>query len=177
MIVEKAVNMAKMMNVPVLGIVENMSYFHLRRMRQKAFHLWSKSFGGNRRAQCEYSDHRADAAEPRAGRRLRRRHDRDVRRRLAGRAWRARSPRCDPKPDGGPHEVRKILRRRRFSARAEGWFVLLVRHVEGSGTCPFPKGHVEPGETESRDGRARGASRRPGCASRSTGAIARRKPI
>ncbi|MBQ2422791.1 MAG: Mrp/NBP35 family ATP-binding protein [Clostridia bacterium] len=27
MIVEKAVNMAKMMNVPVLGIVENMSYF------------------------------------------------------------------------------------------------------------------------------------------------------
>ena len=27
MIVEKAVNMAKMMNIPVLGIVENMSYF------------------------------------------------------------------------------------------------------------------------------------------------------
>ena len=27
MIVAKAVNMAKMMNVPVLGIVENMSYF------------------------------------------------------------------------------------------------------------------------------------------------------
>ena len=27
MIVEKAVNMARMMNVPVLGIVENMSYF------------------------------------------------------------------------------------------------------------------------------------------------------
>ena len=26
MIVEKAVNMAKMMNIPVLGIVENMSY-------------------------------------------------------------------------------------------------------------------------------------------------------
>ena len=27
MIVEKAVNMADMMNIPVLGIVENMSYF------------------------------------------------------------------------------------------------------------------------------------------------------
>ncbi|MBO5304584.1 MAG: P-loop NTPase, partial [Clostridia bacterium] len=27
MIVEKAVNMAKMMNIPVLGLVENMSYF------------------------------------------------------------------------------------------------------------------------------------------------------
>lgn len=27
MIVKKAVNMAKMMNVPVLGLVENMSYF------------------------------------------------------------------------------------------------------------------------------------------------------
>ena len=27
MIVEKAVNMAKMMNVPILGVVENMSYF------------------------------------------------------------------------------------------------------------------------------------------------------
>lgn len=28
MIVEKAINMAKMMGVPILGIVENMSYFH-----------------------------------------------------------------------------------------------------------------------------------------------------
>lgn len=28
MIVEKAVNMAKMMNVPVLGLVENMSYMN-----------------------------------------------------------------------------------------------------------------------------------------------------
>ena len=27
MIVEKAVNMAKMMNIPILGIIENMSYF------------------------------------------------------------------------------------------------------------------------------------------------------
>ena len=27
MIVEKAVNMAKMMNIPVLGLVENMSYY------------------------------------------------------------------------------------------------------------------------------------------------------
>ena len=27
MIVEKAINMAKLMNIPVLGIVENMSYF------------------------------------------------------------------------------------------------------------------------------------------------------
>ena len=27
MVVEKAVNMAKMMNVPILGMVENMSYF------------------------------------------------------------------------------------------------------------------------------------------------------
>lgn len=27
MIVEKAVNMAKLMNIPILGLVENMSYF------------------------------------------------------------------------------------------------------------------------------------------------------
>ena len=35
MIVEKAVNMAKMMNVPVLGIVENMSYFQCPDCGQK----------------------------------------------------------------------------------------------------------------------------------------------
>lgn len=33
--------------------------------------------------------------------------------------------------------------------RAEGWFVLLVRHAKGRHVS-FPKGHVEPGETESR---------------------------
>lgn len=35
MIVEKAVNMAKMMNVPVLGIIENMSYFECPNCHQK----------------------------------------------------------------------------------------------------------------------------------------------
>ena len=33
MIVEKAVNMARMMNIPVLGIVENMSYLRVPALR------------------------------------------------------------------------------------------------------------------------------------------------
>ncbi len=37
MIVEKAVNMAKMMNVPVLGIVENMSYFECDKCGEKHY--------------------------------------------------------------------------------------------------------------------------------------------
>ena len=35
MIVEKAVNMAEMMNVPVLGLVENMSYFECPNCKEK----------------------------------------------------------------------------------------------------------------------------------------------
>ncbi|HPF56943.1 MAG TPA: P-loop NTPase, partial [Clostridiales bacterium] len=35
MIVEKAVNMAKMMHVPVLGLVENMSYFECPSCHEK----------------------------------------------------------------------------------------------------------------------------------------------
>lgn len=35
MVVEKAVNMAKMMNIPVLGIVENMSYFECPNCKEK----------------------------------------------------------------------------------------------------------------------------------------------
>jgi len=37
MIVEKAVNMAKMMNVPILGIVENMSYFKCPNCNEKHY--------------------------------------------------------------------------------------------------------------------------------------------
>lgn len=37
MIVEKAVNMAKMMNIPILGIVENMSYFMCPNCGEKHF--------------------------------------------------------------------------------------------------------------------------------------------
>ena len=37
MIVEKAVNMAEMMNVPVLGIVENMSYFQCPNCKEKHY--------------------------------------------------------------------------------------------------------------------------------------------
>lgn len=35
MVVEKAVNMAKMMNVPIIGIVENMSYFECPNCKEK----------------------------------------------------------------------------------------------------------------------------------------------
>jgi Mrp family chromosome partitioning ATPase len=35
MIVEKAVNMAQMMNIPVLALVENMSYYHLPGLRKR----------------------------------------------------------------------------------------------------------------------------------------------
>ena len=39
MIVTKAVKMAQMMDIPVLGLVENYSYFQLPRLRQGARHL------------------------------------------------------------------------------------------------------------------------------------------
>ena len=42
MIVEKAVNMAKMMNVPIIGIVENMSYFMCPNCGEKHF-IYGKS--------------------------------------------------------------------------------------------------------------------------------------
>ncbi|MBR5031821.1 MAG: P-loop NTPase, partial [Clostridia bacterium] len=37
MIVEKAVNMAKLMNIPVLGIVENLSYYECPECRSRHF--------------------------------------------------------------------------------------------------------------------------------------------
>ena len=37
MIVEKAVNMAKKMNVPILGLVENMSYLECPDLRKEDF--------------------------------------------------------------------------------------------------------------------------------------------
>ncbi len=40
MIVKKAYNMAKMMNVPVLGLVQNMSYLLLPGLRQNDLYLW-----------------------------------------------------------------------------------------------------------------------------------------
>jgi len=42
MIVEKAVNMAKLMNIPVLGLVENMSYFECGNCHEKHF-IFGKS--------------------------------------------------------------------------------------------------------------------------------------
>lgn len=42
MIVEKAVNMANMMNVPILGIVENMSYFECSKCGEKHY-IYGKS--------------------------------------------------------------------------------------------------------------------------------------
>ncbi len=43
MIVTKAVKMAEMMNVPVLGIVENMSYF-VCRIVEKSISVWNKPY-------------------------------------------------------------------------------------------------------------------------------------
>ena len=37
MIVEKAVNMAKMMNIPIIGVVENMSYFKCPKCDEKHY--------------------------------------------------------------------------------------------------------------------------------------------
>ena len=48
MIVEKAVNMAALMHIPVLGLVENMSYAHLPRLRQGNPHLRREPRGRNR---------------------------------------------------------------------------------------------------------------------------------
>lgn len=42
MIVAKAVNMANMMNIPVLGVVENMSYLECPDWRQADRSLWSQ---------------------------------------------------------------------------------------------------------------------------------------
>lgn len=83
MIVTKAVNMAKMMDVPILGLVENMSYFQCPGCGEKY-----KIFGDS---------HLEDVANAnglkilgrlpggsQAGRRLRQGRHRAVRRRLAG---------------------------------------------------------------------------------------------
>jgi len=50
MIVEKAVNMAKMMNIPVLGLVENMSWITCPDCNRKIF-----PFGESRTAQVALS--------------------------------------------------------------------------------------------------------------------------
>ena len=52
MIVEKAVNMARMMNVPVLGIVENMSYFQCDECGKK-HEIFGRSHLDEIAAQCE----------------------------------------------------------------------------------------------------------------------------
>ena len=52
MIVEKAVNMARMMNVPVLGIVENMSYFQCDECGKK-HEIFGRSHLSEIAAQCE----------------------------------------------------------------------------------------------------------------------------
>ncbi len=46
MIVEKAVNMAKMMNIPILGIVENMSYIKCPDC-QRMLYFWRESYRRN----------------------------------------------------------------------------------------------------------------------------------
>ena len=46
--VEKAVKMAKLMNIPILGIVENMSYFHCPSDNQ-IYHIFGEG-GGEREA-------------------------------------------------------------------------------------------------------------------------------
>ena len=52
MIVEKAVNMARMMNVPVLGIVENMSYFQCGECGKK-HEIFGRSHLDEIAAECE----------------------------------------------------------------------------------------------------------------------------
>lgn len=44
MIVEKAVNMANMMDIPVLGIVENMSYFECPDCGKKHEIFWKEPY-------------------------------------------------------------------------------------------------------------------------------------
>ena len=88
MIVEKAVRMANMMNVPVLGPRRKHVLLPVRRVRKEALHLRPEPPGRRRPAQ-RHRDVGTAAAESGAVRRVRRRQDRDVRRRLARRHGRS----------------------------------------------------------------------------------------
>ena len=83
MIVEKAVKMAEMMNIPILGLVENMSYVALPGLRQEDRRLRREPCGRDRQA-VRHSSHRRPAHRPQAGRQRGQGHDRADQRRLAG---------------------------------------------------------------------------------------------
>ena len=87
MIVAKAVNMAEMMKVPMLGIVENMSYIVCPDCGK---HI--NVFGNSHVDEVAAKHQPARAGQvphrPAAGRALRCRHDRDLRRRVSGRCRR-----------------------------------------------------------------------------------------
>ena len=50
MVVEKAVKMAEMMDIPIVGLVENMSYLQLPRLRQEALSVRRGQDRGGRRS-------------------------------------------------------------------------------------------------------------------------------
>ena len=84
MIVAKAVNMAEMMKVPMLGIVENMSYIVCPDCGK---HI--NVFGNSHVDEVAAKHHLPVLAkcpiDPKLARAFRRRHDRDLRRRILGR--------------------------------------------------------------------------------------------
>lgn len=85
MIVTKAVKMAEMMNVPVLGIVENMSYFVCPGLRKKAFPVWNKPYRKSS-SRARHLSNRLPAVRSKDGSIVRRRKD-------------GRSPRRTPRED------------------------------------------------------------------------------
>ena len=106
MIVKKAVNMAEMMNVPVLGLVENMSGFQCDQCG-KVHDIFGASHVEDSRQGYGHPRLRAPAHQPQAGRRLRRRKHRRCSTATGWTSWRARSPRCDPSRTEETHEVLK----------------------------------------------------------------------
>ena len=111
MIVEKAVNMAKMMNIPVLGIVENMSWIRLPGLRQEHLPLrrGQDPRGSARRHSLPPAGPAAHSA--RAGLRLRQGHGGAVQRELAGRRCRR----------GGTYRRSTKQNKHRYEARRLFW--------------------------------------------------------
>lgn len=85
MIVTKAVKMAEMMNVPVLGIVENMSYFVCPDCGKKHFLIWNKPYRKSS-SRARHFSNRLPAVRSKDGSIVRRRKD-------------GRSPRRTPRKD------------------------------------------------------------------------------
>ena len=83
MIVEKSIKMVDMLNIPVIGLVENMSYVQCPDCGKK-IEVFGESHVDAIARQLRHSPHRRPAHRPQAGRQCGQGHDRADQRRLAG---------------------------------------------------------------------------------------------